>query len=126
MIKLLLILLISISLFAGEISRPEDFVRSIIEDCVDNKNIDNFVDFKKLSSNPRHPTTKESLVNKLKTLNLSKVTFEVNPKVLEQISGKKLAVVRMLSPINIDFELELRETGIEVKPYRWILISMHP
>ena len=122
----MLLLTIS-SVFAGEIGRPEWFVKSIIEDCINNKNIDSLVDFYRLSSHPKHAISKETFISKLKKLKLSQIKFYENPKNLGEIIDKNhITTVRMLSPINIDFELELRETGIDVKPYKWILVSIHP
>jgi hypothetical protein len=66
--------------------------------------------------------TKAEFISKFRDIDPTSLTFQEQSWEYPNSS----AVVHMLAPLRLQFELELQPTGIEVKPHRWVLVGVHP
>ena len=82
------------------------------------------VDIAAIATHPRHAMTQSRLLAFFKSIDPALIQYAGIDRLLSVSGGTTL--VRMIAPINIDFDLEMRTRDDGVKDNHWVIIGIHP
>jgi hypothetical protein len=99
----------------------QDAIRAVHDDSL--SELISCADLVAIATQQRHSLQPEAVVEKLKTIKLESVKFQ---KASYKI-GNEIIIVRMTSPLSLDFELKRYPTGLLRKPsFTYRITSIHP
>ena len=119
-------LFLGMNAWADMIVQPEEVVTGVITAAHHNqltRYLDS-VDIAAIAAHPRHAMTQSQLLAFFKSIDPALIQYAGIDRLLS-ISGGK-TVVRMIAPINIDFDLEMRTRDDGIKYNHWVIIGIHP
>ncbi len=117
-----LMILTTIEGNADQLSQQE-VVQTLIS-AAHNDQLRRFIDttdLARIAAHPKHGQSPRGLLDLLKTIPEEGQTFEVHFD-----DAAKSTLVRLLSPIRLDFTLELREGNAKVGESRFVVVAVNP
>jgi len=108
----------------AESQEPEEVVRSLVTAAQENnlQKVLETANLIKIASLPRHSRSPESLIQLLKGIDLKKIKFQK----IKRKGWSKSTLVRMISPLSIDFDLELIKATKDKQEDHYKVIGVHP
>ncbi len=117
------VFLASSAVFA-ESQEPEEVVRSLVAAAQENnlQKVLETANLIKIASLPRHSRSPEDLITFLKGIDLKKIKFQK----IKRKEWSKSTLVRIISPLSIDFDLELIKATKDKQEDHYKVIGVHP
>ena len=121
-----IVLFLGINAWADMIIQPEEVVTGTITAARQDqltRYLDS-VDIAAIAAHPSHAMTQSRLLTFLKSIDPAMIKYA---RLDRRVGGAGSTIlVRMVEPINMDFDLEMRTRDDGVKDNHWIIIGIHP
>ena len=119
-------LFLGMNVWADMIIQPEEVVTGVITAARQDQLTSylDAVDIAAIAAHPRHAISQSRLLSFLKSIDPALIQYTGIDRLLSVSGGTTL--VRMIAPINIDFDLEMRTRDDGVKDNHWVIMGIHP
>ena len=119
-------LFLGMNAWADMIIQPEEVVTGVITAARQDQltRYLDAVDIAAIAAHPRHAKTQSRLLTFLKSIDPALIKYAGLDRRVGGTSSSTL--VRMVEPLHIDYDMEMRTRDDGVKDNHWVIIGIHP